>query len=164
MRKNILLASLLALTLVAGCSNSYETVDPASKTSTSTNAKAKQSVEELAAAEKLALEHVTVFINGSDEETKKKYVEEKIHADSKAAYQIVTEVLSSNQQFVNPKVIETIEPTDNKKADSLTLIRDDNNKEVIVYILEGKMSWAFSSEDESEALMVAFEEARSEFK
>ncbi|WP_238186172.1 hypothetical protein [Paenibacillus sp. L3-i20] len=155
------------MTLASGCSNSYETVDSANTTSTTTNAAAEQSadaMEKFDTAEKLALEHVTVFINGSDVETKKKYIEENIHPHSKAAYQLVTAVLSSDQKFVNPKVIETIEPKDNKKADTLTLIRDDNNKEVIVYIVEDKMSWAFSSEDDSEALMVAFEEARSEFK
>ncbi|MGZ9585536.1 hypothetical protein [Paenibacillus marinisediminis] len=120
------------------------------------------------ADEKLAVDYINSFMNATDVEAKKKFVEENVHPDIKPLFQLgQSNVLEESEMLKDPKVIESIDYEEKGKKGTLVLINGSVNgeqNEIIVLILEGKLGFAFNSNVDNEALKKTYDEMRSEFK
>ncbi|OBZ13326.1 hypothetical protein [Bacillus sp. FJAT-26390] len=147
MKKSLLLSFILIISLLSGCSS------------------AANEEKKLTAGEQLSLDYVNVFLNGSDLDAKKKFVEEKVHNDVKPVFNLAAAAETAEEnKLLNPKLIESIEYEEEGVKGSVNLIHADGDKEIIMMITEGKIMWGYTSTDEDEQTKVAFNELRSKFK
>lgn len=116
------------------------------------------------ASEKASLEYVNVFLNGTDQEKKEKFVEDYVHADIAPLFQMLMAADNGDSQgdeYKNAKVAESTTFKEDGDTVEAVLIQADGDKEVIVLLMEGKIAFAFPKTGENDE---AFNSARSNFK
>lgn len=177
MKKYIIFTLVLTFVVLTGCSNN------SSEAAVNTVAEKPQvegvqtpeekpvpeveveKVQKLTPGEQLAIDYVNVYLNGTDVEAKKKFVDEKVHPETKQLYELaVSMVTEENKRFLNPKVVETKDYENAGAKGTLTLIEGDGDKEFIALIMDNKFSWGFISTETTEQFKQAFDEMRALFK
>ncbi|MGF7050770.1 hypothetical protein J2T13_005320 [Paenibacillus sp. DS2015] len=124
--------------------------------------------KKLSADESTALDYVTIYLNGTDIEKKKKFVQDKIYPDVQPLFQLAeSSVTEENNRFNNPKVVESIPfESEDKKGHFVLISSEDSkgkNKEIIILTLDGKMAWGYTDSTKEDEKM-AFDQARKQFK
>ncbi|WP_052410310.1 hypothetical protein [Paenibacillus durus] len=164
MKKWIILCLIISISVLSGCSstdNSSEDTSAVSPATTESKASGEPSDQttastpekKLSDSEKLALEYVNVFLNGSDLEAKKKFVTDNIHPDVQPIFQLVqSDETTDDKKLKNPQVIESKDYTDAKgKTDKVVLIQGEKSSiprsELIVLITDNKVGWATDPSD-----------------
>jgi predicted small lipoprotein YifL len=140
-----------------------------SNPTTGTQQKDGEGKTKLDANEEIALEYINVFLNGNDKDAKEKYLQDKVHPESKPIFQLIASLgMSQPNVYREPKVIESVDHTDNGKKLRLVLIRgedDKGKKEAIVSIYEGKLSFVFlPNAIKEEKDKKTYEDIRGKFK
>lgn len=108
---------------------------------------------------------MNIYLNGTDTEAKKKFIEDQVHPEVQPIFELASSsITEEDNKFPNPKVIESKEIENEGEKATITLIQGDGDKEFIALILEEKYGWGFISTSTSEEVKTAFEEMRSEFK
>ncbi|MNB83173.1 hypothetical protein D3C75_300040 [compost metagenome] len=175
MNKKAFLCIVATIVILSGCGSSTTNSEKKNTTSTGvTPSEATASPSEptpepkkkLTASEKLALNYVEIFLNGSDIEAKKKFVSENILPDVQPIFQMAESTETpENNKLKNPTVIETADYTDKDGGkDKLVLIQGEkssSNSELIIFIKDDKVGWGYSSNDKDKD---AFNEVRKLFK
>ncbi|MGO4371970.1 hypothetical protein AB4Z21_14495 [Paenibacillus sp. MCAF20] len=179
MKNSLMITILLTAAILSGCGNNEPAnaptaTDPPAATTTPTDAPQETTAPEptateapaleLTTGEKLALEYVNEYINSEDAEAKKKFLEEKIHPDVQSIFQLGTSSVNTADKWQNASVAETVNYESAGKKGTLTLIKADEDKEVIVLIMDDKIGWSYESTDSSDKGKKAFEELRVDFK
>lgn len=167
----------LLLAILAGCGKSTEDISgsaaPMPTVSTQSNSNpaapvttpsAVQGKRELSTAEKIALEYVTVFINGADKASKEKFVHEKVHADTQPIFSLGVTSEPAETTYPNPRIIESTTYESNGQKSEIILVQADGNKEIIVLMHESKLGFVFTSNSQDTDFAKAFNEMRSKFK
>lgn len=175
MNKKAFICIAATLVILSGCGNSKTSSEETNNTqstgvtqSETTKSPAESTPEpkkkKLSASEKLALNYVEIFLNGSDLEAKKKFVVENIHPDVQAIFKMAESTeTSENNKLKNPAVVESVDYKDaDGKKDKLVLVQGEkasSKNEVIIFIKEDKVGWGYSSDDNE-----AFNKVRKLFK
>lgn len=179
MKKQLFFCIIITTVILSGCSSSKNNSSEdtgASPTATESATSAIPSTspttspepqKELSDSEKLALEYVETFLNGSDIEAKKKFVSDKIHPDVKEIFQMAesTETPEDNK-LKNATVIESEDYADSAGGkDKIVLIQGEKpsnpKSELVILIKDDKVGWGYSSSDKEKA---AFDGIRKLFK
>ncbi|MFF2888015.1 hypothetical protein [Paenibacillus sp. NPDC057967] len=170
MNKKALAAAALALSLlVAGCSQNQAnpSASPNGQTEGSTKPEpTKKPKKEWVEAQKLALDHVNIYLNGSDVAEKQKYVEESVNPEVASLFLLGTaSIRKEEEKFKNPTVAETVDfKGENGAKGTLTLITADDNREIIVLVMDSKVTFAFFNENNSDEMQETYEKMRDHFK
>jgi len=118
--------------------------------------------------EALALDYINTYLNGTDKEAKKKFVEEKVHPEAMPLFAMgISLEIPEKSMYKNPKVIESTEyEKDGEKATIVLLSGtvDGKDKEMIVLTMDGKIGFGFESDSKSESMKKNYDEMRSKFK
>ncbi|GKU78577.1 hypothetical protein [Paenibacillus sp. L3-i20] len=140
--------TLLFLSILVGCSNN------------------SAGGGKMTAGEKMALNYVTIYLNGNDEEAKRKYVEESIHPDVAMLFQLgAASIAPEDQHYKNPSVLDTVKHKAEDGTDgNLTLIKAEDGREIIVLLIDQKVTFAFVSDNEAEDMKASFDSLRAKFK
>lgn len=177
--KNSTLTLLLGASL-AGCSsneakepnNNAINSTPVSSTSVvNDDTKSSASTEKqkkLSADETLALEYINTFINGTDLDAKKKFVEEKIYSQTKPLFEFAMDTVADQSDWIkDPEVIESTKFKDEKQKQtgSTVLInsKDDPSSEIIVLTVNGTIATSYSPSDNTDQQKL-FDDIRKDFK
>lgn len=181
MKKSILFAALLTFTLLAACSsnNGGDTeTSPASTPSPSAESASaivepteepmpeptKEPVKELSNDEQLALDYVNIFINNSDVNDRKKFLEERIREDVFTVFALGVGMKTSEEgKFQNPKVLDKTEYNASGLDGNLILIGSDNGIQLIAFVVEEKIDFAFKSNTKGAEAEQVFKELMREF-
>lgn len=166
MKKHTYLCLATAIVILSGCSSQNVSTDNSNVASAPISAESTNSVveKELTDNEKMALEYINVFLNGSDKEVREAFISEKIHPDVQSFFQLVINVQVPDADKLNdPKVIESAEYTDAEGGkDTAILIQGKKgtnpNSELIVLFKDNKITWGIHSNDED------FTKLRNSFK
>ncbi|AJS57801.1 hypothetical protein [Paenibacillus sp. IHBB 10380] len=177
MKKAIIFSLMLTFVLLAGCNNNSNNVltnetatTPQVEGTQTPVEKSEPTVEpekekELTPGEKLSIEYVNTYLNGTDLDAKKKFVDEKVHPDTKQILEFtISMVTEKNKMFLNPRVVETTDYESAGKKGTLTLMRGDGDKEFIALIMDDKFGWGFISTETDEQMKQSFDEVRTKFK
>lgn len=148
-------------TTATGVTQSEATADPAKSTAATPAPKKK-----LSDSEKLAVDYVEIFLNGSDIEAKKKFVSENIHPDVQPIFQMSeSSETPENNKLKNASVIESADYTDKEGGkEKIVLIQGEkssSSSELIIFIKDDKIGWGYSSNDNNKE---PFNEMRKFFK
>lgn len=115
----------------------------------------------------LVLDYLNTFVNGTDLDAKKKFVEEKVHPDIKPLFALgQNNVTDESKMYKDPKVMESIDYEEAGKKGTLVLARgtvDGNEKEIIVLVMEGKIAFGFTPDGEGD-VKAGYDEMRAKFK
>ncbi|MEK3788073.1 hypothetical protein [Paenibacillus sp. FSL K6-1230] len=166
MKKHIFLCLASATIILSGCGSQKASTEPSNAASAPISAESSNSVVEkvLTDNEKMALEYINVFLNGSDQEAREAFISNKIHPDVQSLFQLVVNVQVPEVDKLNdPKVIESTEYTDAEGGkDTAILIQGKKGtnptSELIVLFKDNKITWGIHSNDED------FAKLRSSFK
>ncbi|RJE86699.1 hypothetical protein D3P07_16035 [Paenibacillus sp. 1011MAR3C5] len=169
MNKKALVAAALAMALLAGCSQNSSNPSPSPNGQTEGSTKpepTKKPKKEWVEAQKLALDHVNIYLNGSDVTKKQKYVEESVNPEVASLFLLgAASIRKEEEKFINPTVAETVDFTgENGAKGTLTLIKADNNREIIVLVMDSKVTFAFFNENNSGEMQETYEKMRAHFK
>ncbi|OAB41124.1 hypothetical protein [Paenibacillus antarcticus] len=128
----------------------------------------KKKTKKLNSDETLALKYVTVYLNGTDIEKKKKFVQEDIYADMQPLFQMAQSLITEEKnRFVNPEVVESIPFEDKGQKGSYVLIQSKENtgktKDIIILTAEGKVTFGFTDSTNQDQKK-NFDKARTLFK
>lgn len=152
MKIKAFLCIVATIVLLTGCGSSKsnseeknttstEVTQPSEATADSSKTAAATPVPEkkLSESEKLALDYVEIFLNGSDIEAKKKFVSENILPDVQPIFQMAeSNVTPENNKLKNASVIESADYTDKDGGkDKIVLIQGEkssSSSELIVFI------------------------------
>lgn len=118
------------------------------------------------ASEKSALDYVNVFLNGTDKAKKEKFVEDHVHANAAPLFQMALQFEDAEKTeptLNNPKAVETISYKENGESVDAVLIQGDNDAELIVLLMDGKVTFGFGNYGD-ETANENFEAIRSKFK
>ncbi|MUT67381.1 hypothetical protein [Paenibacillus sp. NEAU-GSW1] len=149
-----------AFIMVVGCSNG--TINETAKNDSAAKETSTQGLSdtpkvngapasELESDDNLALEFIEVYINGSNVKQKKKFLDEKISSDVQTIFLFgAHSEREEADKFLNPKQMKKKEYELEGKKGSLILFNNDQNKELIVDINEGKIAWYYSASDNKE--------------
>ncbi|OAB42381.1 hypothetical protein [Paenibacillus glacialis] len=124
--------------------------------------------KKLTTEEALALKYVTVYLNGTDIEKKKLFVQEDVHPDMQALFQMAqSNITDEKKRFVNPEVVESI-PFENKgKKGSYVLIQSTDGtgktKEIIILTADGKIAFGYNNSNNANE-QKNFDTIRAAFK
>jgi hypothetical protein len=181
MKKSYLFAALLTFTLLAGCTiNKGGNTEASTASGPSPSAESasaivepteepppeptKEPIKELSNHEQLALDYVSIFINNSDVNDRKKFLEEKIREDVRTVFALgVGMKTSEDGKFQNPKVLDHIEYNASGLDGSLILIGSDNGIQLIAFVVEEEIGFAFKSNTKGVEAEQTFEELMREF-
>ncbi|REK76456.1 hypothetical protein [Paenibacillus paeoniae] len=172
MNKKALAAAALALSLlVAGCSQNTGTTNPSSSANGQPEASAtpkptKKPNKKWEEAQNLALDHVNIYINGDDVAEKQKYVEKSVNPEVASLFLLgAASIRKEEEKFKNPFVAETVDFTgDNGAKGTLTLIKAEGDREIIVLVMDAKVTFAFFNENNNEEMQENYEKMRANFK
>lgn len=166
------LAILLLLTAAAltGCGsdnngNNTEKSNNASQPINGQTAAPSKAPKKLSAAENVALDYVNIFLNGSDEEAKKTFIQDHVYPDAQPLFQLAQAIETpDDHKLKDPQVIESADYSgdDNMKVEAVLIQGEEGNNpqsELIVFITDKKVLMASDSSDEE-----SFGQARSAFK
>lgn len=122
-------------------------------------------------SERLSIEFINVFLNGTNKEEMEKFLKDKIHADSQPLYQLVVSMGAAEPEknvYRDPVVVESTKIDDQGKQVDLLLItgKDDagKQKEIITMIKDGKFMIALTPNSTAENDKKAYSELREKFK
>ncbi len=172
------LCIVATIVLLTGCGSSKSNLEEKNTTSTEvTQSEATTDSSKTAAAtpvpekklsksEKLALDYVEIFLNGSDIEAKKKFVSENILPDVQPIFQMTESTETpENNKLKNVSVIESADYTNKDgEKDKIVLIKGEkssSSSELIIFIKDDKIGWGYSSNDKNKE---PFNEMRKFFK
>lgn len=179
MKKKVMLCIIVTAAILSGCSSTKNKSDSVNAVSTEvTNSESSTTPSDTPSAttkpekkltdsEKLALEYVDTYLNGSDIEAKKKFVSEKIHPDVKSLFQMAESTeTSEDNKLKNAIVIESGDYIDSEGGkDKIVLIQgeklSDPKSELIIFIKDDKVTWGYASSDNDKE---PFNEMRKLFK
>ncbi|WP_449602750.1 hypothetical protein [Paenibacillus sp. Marseille-Q9583] len=178
MKIKAFLCIVATIVLLTGCgsskSNSEEkkttsaevTQSEATADSSKTAAATPVPEKKLSESEKLALDYVEIFLNGSDIEAKKKFVSENILPDVQPIFQMAESTETpENNKLKNASVIESADYTDKDGGkDKIVLIQGEkssSSSELIIFMKDDKIGWGYSSNDKNKE---PFNEMRKFFK
>ncbi|TQR47117.1 hypothetical protein [Paenibacillus popilliae] len=118
--------------------------------------------------EAVALDYINTYLNGTDKEAKKKFVEEKVHPEAMPLFAMgMSLVTPEKNMYKNPKVIESTEYEKDGEKATLVLLTgtvDGKDKEIIILTMDGKVGFGFTPDSNSEDMKKNYEEMRSKFK
>jgi hypothetical protein len=170
MRAKIIGVSFLALSFLSACGTDKGEDAPAAAAASPTaavtasaspspapTAKAKETEEE-----KMIIEYIHTYINGTDAEAKKKFVKEHIHPDIQAIFELGASMTSDGKDYRDsPKVIQTIDYKNDKtgKDGKMILVQSKGDIEDIFYVYENKLGFVYTNSDKE-----IFPEIRKLFK
>ncbi|MDT3427789.1 hypothetical protein J2Z22_003365 [Paenibacillus forsythiae] len=143
MKKQVIWGLIIATSLVSGCSAKGNNQE-----SSPTAAIETEKPRKLSDSEKIALEYVTVFLNGTDLEAKKKFVADNIYPDVQPIFQLAASQESTeSSKLHNPKVLESKDYTDKEGGkNKIVLIEGEKSSvpksELIILIKNNKIGWA----------------------
>lgn len=176
-RKVLLGVCLFAVLGMTACANGKEEVKQVAVTTATTQpsptvaATEKPTPKVVNDSEKLSIEFINVFLNGTNKEEMEKFLKDKIHTDSQPLYQLVVSMGSAEPEkniYRDPVVVESTKIDDQGKQVDLLLItgKDDagNNKEIITMINDGKFMIALTANSTAENDKKAYSELREKFK
>ncbi|WP_270167322.1 hypothetical protein [Paenibacillus sp. SYP-B4298] len=120
------------------------------------------------ASEQLALDYVHVFVNGSDQEARKKFVENNVHEEMKPLFELGLKASEANgdeatNTFPNPKVVKSINYEEKGDKMDAVLLKGDADVEMIVINVDSKFGMAFRSDAEDGLSKAGFEQLRKKF-
>jgi len=155
------------VTPVSATPSNAVSTEPSETTESSPSSEPSPSAKELSDEENMALDYINVYINGSDLDAKKSFVEEKVHADVKSVFQLAanSETPEKNK-LLKPEVNGSVDYESEGKKGKLVLIQGEKSgaaSEFIVLIMEGKVGWAFSPDEKNEDLKEQFNKMRKLF-
>ncbi|WP_438351583.1 hypothetical protein ACP8HI_13635 [Paenibacillus sp. FA6] len=174
MKRSIIFTVILAFVILTGCSNNSSDA-PATEVTANPQAEEIETPEvkpeievkkekKLSLEEQLAIQYVNVYLNGTDIEAKKKFVDEQVHPETKQVLELAVSVVTAeDKRFLNPRVVETTDFENAGKKGTLTLVEGDGDKEFIALIMDDKFGWGFISTETNEGMKKSFEEMRSKF-
>lgn len=121
----------------------------------------------LSAHESLALDYVNIFLNGSDLDAKKTFVENSIHPDVAPIFAMSAGVVAAeDKQLADPSVVKSIPYEGGGKKGTMVLLQGKHqteDAEMIILIVDDKVSWAYDSGDLSQEGKQAFDEVKAMF-
>lgn len=179
MKKKAILCVFVTAAILSGCGSTKNNSENAntisaevtqsenSGTSSESPTTTREPKKKLSKSEKIALEYVETYLNGSDIEAKKKFVSEKVHPDVQAIFQMAeSSETPEDKKLKNATVIESGDYTDSEgRKDKIVLIqgekRSDSKSELIIFIKDDKVGWGYSSTDKNKS---AFNKMRKLFK
>lgn len=185
MKKFVFISFMITAAILSGCGNNAPantpaatdppattTIEPKEATTPQEAVKedptpepTEEAMKELTETEQLSLDFVNVYLNGDDAESKKKFATENVHDRTRSYYESVSNfILSKENKYQNVQVVESKEYSKDDINGTITLIKSDNDKEIIVLVTDGKISWGYISSESEEALVKVFTKLRSEFK
>lgn len=169
MNKKALAAAILAMALLAGCSQNQAgpSASPNGQTEGSTKPQpTKKPKKEWVKAEQLALDHVNIYLNGTDVAAKEKYVQESVNPEVASLFLLgAASIRKEEDRFQNPFVAETVDFTgDNGAKGTLTLIKAEGDREIIVLVMDSKVTFAFFNENNGDEMQENYEKMRAHFK
>ncbi|MFF2480844.1 hypothetical protein [Paenibacillus sp. NPDC058071] len=148
MRKSLIWAFLLLLFLSA-CSH---------------NGTSKPGQSDAKAAEQTALEFMTIYYNGSDEEAKAKFVKERIHPDVQMIFSLGVSSDAGVKPFDDPAVVGSSEYVKDGEKGTVVLLKNSNGLERIVFFLENKIAWVFNSDNTDPSFKESFDKMKASIK
>ncbi|NMM52167.1 hypothetical protein [Paenibacillus aquistagni] len=177
MRK-ILVGFIMMSLLFVGCSSAAtneaqdqttKQVDAARDSNNKTeDAKKEGEKKELSKDEALAVEYINTYLNGTDIEAKKKFVEDNVHPEIKSLFQLGQSTVSEeSSMYKEPQVIESDDYESDGMKGTLVLIQgvvDGEKHEIIILVMEGKIGFEFKDSGVSEETKKNFDQLRSKFK
>lgn len=182
MRKSLLVMFVIMAILLAGCGGNEveKTPDKADATpsaivnneeSDTPQKEVEEVVEEVAKelteGEKLVIDYINIFLNGSDLEAKGKFLDDNIHPDVKSMFSLVVKRETPDEnKLLSPEVVDSVDYEEAGKKGTMTLIKGTKNgkeSEMIFIVMDGKIGWGFSDSEKTEQLQKAFTTARSKF-
>ncbi|WP_018751820.1 hypothetical protein [Paenibacillus sanguinis] len=164
MKKRMLISAvILTAALLGGCSANNEPSSAAgSQVSSESNSTKVEKEKKLTPDESLALSYVNDFLNGN-KESKEKFVEEHVHPEVKAIFQLVSSAETTDEnKLQNPVAAESVPFEEEGKSGSLVLIQSDT-KELILLVVDGKVAFGYSPSEVAEN-QNNFDQIRSKFK
>lgn len=185
MNKSILFSVMLTFALLAGCSKDTNEKDTPTPTATTTTTPAEQVKEtkeptkeptptaspeakkdkKRTADEQLSLDYINVYLNGTDVEAKKKFVEDNVRDDMKPLFTLgANSVTEENEMYKNPVVEGSADYDTSGVKGTAVLIKNDSEKELIALVFEGKLGIVFNSEDTDVSVKKSFDDMRSKIK
>jgi hypothetical protein len=170
LEKKIVIGMIIAFTAITGCSSDKNTGEPAtSSAAVSTESQASASPTEapkkLSDTEKVALDYVNTFLNGSDMEAKKNFITENVYPDAQPLFQMAQSIETpDDHKLKNPRVLESVDYADENdmKVEAVLVQGEEGSNpksELIVLINNKKILWATDSSDKE-----TFSKVRSAFK
>ncbi|WP_051051681.1 hypothetical protein [Paenibacillus sonchi] len=174
MEKKIVIGLIIAFAALTGCSSDKNTAEPAaSSAAVSTESQPSASPTEaptaapkkLSDTEKVALDYVNTFLNGSDMEAKKNFITENVYPDAQPLFQMAQSIETpDDHKLKNPQVLESVDYADEKgmKVEAVLVQGEEGSNpksELIVLINNKKVLWATDSSDKE-----TFSKVRSAFK
>ncbi|MEC0091142.1 hypothetical protein [Paenibacillus macquariensis] len=128
----------------------------------------KKKTKKLNSDETLALKYVTVYLNGTDIEKKKQFVQEDVYPDMQPLFQMAQSLITEEEnRFVNPVVVESIPFEDKGQKGSYVLIQSKEStgktKDIIILTAEGKVTFGFTDSTNQDQKK-NFDKARALFK
>jgi hypothetical protein len=121
--------------------------------------------KELSAEEKMALDYVNIYLNGTDKEAKKKFVEEQIRPDTQSIFALGQNLVPTEEEmFKNPVVIDEEDYETSGMKGKVVLVQNDAKEELIMLILEGKLGFVYKSGSDEADVKAAFDDMRALFK
>jgi len=149
MRKSMLAAALLLLALLtAACGGGKGENTPNSH-------------------EQLALGYVNDFLNETSEEARNTYVQEHVHPEYQQLYSTDSPMPDGPIQALplsNPEVYKSISDVQSEENGVAVWLKGEDNKEVIVLIIEGKVATGFDNYSGSMLSTAGFEPLQREFE
>lgn len=116
---------------------------------------------ELSAHESLALDYVNIFLNGSDLDAKKTFVENNIHPDVAPIFAMSAGVVATeDKQLADPTVVKSVPYEGGGQKGTMVLLQGKHqteDAEMIILIVDDKVSWAYDSGDLSQEGKQAFD-------
>ncbi|WP_060861931.1 hypothetical protein [Paenibacillus riograndensis] len=174
MEKKIVISLIIAFAALTGCSSDKNTAEPAaSSAAVSTESQPSASPTEaptavpkkLSDTEKLALDFINTFLNGSDLEAKKNFITENVYPDAQPFFQMTQSMETpDNHKLKNPQVLESVDYADEKsmKVEAVLIQGEEGSNpksELIVLINNKKVLWATDPSDKE-----TFSKVRGNFK
>lgn len=167
MKKTIFIPFMITFAILAGCGNNAPEVEPAAAnaaTARPEETKAPEPKKELAAGEQLALDYVNLFLNNTDLDEKQKFVEEHVHEETKTFFDLDAMAVHEDRMFKNPVLAGSTDYETEGQQGQIALLTNDSSKELILWILDGKLHWVFHSDNTEPEFKEAFKEMRAKFK
>lgn len=172
MKKSLFIPFMLTFAILAGCGNNApEASEPVAANAVTAQPEETKAPEptatpkpELSATDQLALDYVNLFLNTTDLDEKQKFVEDHVHEETKTYFELDAMAVHEDRMFKNPVLAGTTDYETGGQKGEIALLKNDSGKELILWILDGKLHWVFHSDNTEAEFKKAFEEMRAEFK
>ncbi|ETK27728.1 hypothetical protein ERIC1_1c11810 [Paenibacillus larvae subsp. larvae DSM 25719] len=163
----IMVITLLGVLAACGSKEASTSAEQEPKPSATPKESEKPKEKEMSAEEQLALEYINVYNNGKDVEAKKKFVEEKVHSDTKQLFSLGAQSTNKSKAIENPKTEGSKDYEHGGKKGKLVLVKgkkpDGKDTELIVHIVDGKVGYVYGPDGKEEKTKNAYAELRKKF-